>query len=307
MSHASRKYLLSLLVFGSNGIVASQISLPSWQIVLLRTLLGGALLALLVLGARKRPAFLDHPRDAARLAASGAALGVGWIFLFEAYRLIGVGIASLAYYCGPVIVMALSPTLFHERLTAAKLLGFAAVVCGAFLVVAQGQGAAPSPLGLVCGGMSAVMYAVMVICSKRASDAIVGIAAAAIQLVASFAAVAVFALVAHGSELAVPLSANWPAILCLGLVNTGLGCYLYFSAMGQLPVQRVSVWGYLEPLSAVILSALILGEALTPANVAGTAFILGGAIFCEVAGGRPRKVRVGRRLAGSRSAGNLAA
>lgn len=307
MSHASRKYLLSLLVFGSNGIVASQISLPSWQIVLLRTLLGGALLALLVLGARKRPAFLDHPRDAARLAASGAALGVGWVFLFEAYQLIGVGIASLAYYCGPVIVMALSPTLFHERLTAAKLLGFAAVVCGAFLVVAQGQGAAPSPLGLVCGGMSAVMYAVMVICSKRASDAIVGIEASAIQLVASFAAVAVFALVAHGSELAVPLSANWPAILCLGLVNTGLGCYLYFSAMGQLPVQRVSVWGYLEPLSAVILSALILGEALTPANVAGTAFILGGAIFCEVTGGRPRKVRVGRRLAGSRSAGNLAA
>lgn len=307
MSHASRKYLLSLLVFGSNGIVASQISLPSWQIVLLRTLLGGALLALLVLGARKRPAFLDHPRDAARLAASGAALGVGWIFLFEAYRLIGVGIASLAYYCGPVIVMALSPALFHERLTAAKLLGFAAVVCGAFLVVAQGQGAAPSPLGFVCGGMSAVMYAVMVICSKRASDAIVGIEASAIQLVASFAAVAVFALVAHGSELAVPLSANWPAILCLGLVNTGLGCYLYFSAMGQLPVQRVSVWGYLEPLSAVILSALILGEALTPANVAGTAFILGGAIFCEVTGGRPRKVRVGRRLAGSRSAGNLAA
>lgn len=307
MSHASRKYLLSLLVFGSNGIVASQISLPSWQIVLLRTLLGGALLALLVLGARKRPAFLDHPRDAARLAASGAALGVGWIFLFEAYQLIGVGIASLAYYCGPVIVMALSPALFHERLTAAKLLGFAAVVCGAFLVVAQGQGAAPSPLGLVCGGMSAVMYAVMVIYSKRASDAIVGIEASAIQLVASFAAVAVFALVAHGSELAVPLSANWPAILCLGLVNTGLGCYLYFSAMGQLPVQRVSVWGYLEPLSAVILSALILGEELTPANVAGTAFILGGAIFCEVAGGRPRKVRVGRRLAGSRSAGNLAA
>ncbi len=307
MSHASRKYLLSLLVFGSNGIVASQISLPSWQIVLLRTLLGGALLALLVLGARKRPAFLDHPRDAARLAASGAALGVGWIFLFEAYRLIGVGIASLAYYCGPVIVMALSPALFHERLTAAKLLGFAAVVCGAFLVVAQGQGAAPSPLGFVCGGMSAVMYAVMVICSKRASDAIVGIEASAIQLVASFAAVAVFALVAHGSELAVPLSANWPAILCLGLVNTGLGCYLYFSAMGQLPVQRVSVWGYLEPLSAVILSALILGEALTPANVADTAFILGGAIFCEVAGGRPRKVRVGRRLAGSRSTGNLAA
>lgn len=307
MSRASRKYLLSLLVFGSNGIIASQISLPSWQIVLLRTLLGGALLALIVLGAHKRPAFLDHPRDTAHLAASGAALGVGWIFLFEAYRLIGVGIASLSYYCGPVIVMALSPVLSHERLTPAKLLGFAAVICGVFLVVAQGQGASLSPWGLICGGMSAVMYAVMVICSKRASNAVAGIEASAIQLVASFAAVAVYALAVHGSEMAIPLTANWPAVLCLGLANTGLGCHLYFSAMGQLPVQRVSVWGYLEPLSAVILSALVLGEALTPANVVGTALILGGAIFCEVAGKRRGTVETERCLAGSRSAGNLAA
>lgn len=307
MSRASRKYLLSLLVFGSNGIIASQISLPSWQIVLLRTLLGGALLALIVLGAHKCPAFLDHPRDTAHLAASGAALGVGWIFLFEAYRLIGVGIASLSYYCGPVIVMALSPVLFHERLTPAKLLGFAAVICGVFLVVAQGQGASLSPWGLICGGMSAVMYAVMVICSKRASNAVAGIEASAIQLVASFAAVAVYALAVHGSEMAIPLTANWPAVLCLGLANTGLGCHLYFSAMGQLPVQRVSVWGYLEPLSAVILSALVLGEALTPANVVGTALILGGAIFCEVAGKRRGTVETERCLAGSRSAGNLAA
>lgn len=307
MSRASRRYLLSLLVFGSNGIISSQVSLPSWQIVLLRTLLGGALLALIVLGTRKRPAFLDHPHDAASLAASGAALGVGWIFLFEAYRVIGVGIASLAYYCGPVIVMALSPLLFREHLTPAKLLGFASVVCGASLVVAQGRGTTLSPWGLVCGGMSAVMYAVMVICSKRASNAVAGIEASAIQLVASFAAVAAYALATHGSELAVPLTANWPAILCLGLVNTGLGCYLYFSAMGQLPVQRVSVWGYLEPLSAVILSALALGETMTPASIAGTALVLGGAIFCEVAGKRRAVAKAEGRLVSGPSASNLAA
>ena len=44
-------------------------------------------------------------------------MGISWLFLFEAYRRIGVSIASLGYYCGPVIVMALAPVMFHEKLT----------------------------------------------------------------------------------------------------------------------------------------------------------------------------------------------
>lgn len=44
-------------------------------------------------------------------------MGISWLFLFEAYRRIGVSIASLGYYCGPVIVMALTPVMFHEKLT----------------------------------------------------------------------------------------------------------------------------------------------------------------------------------------------
>ena len=42
-------------------------------------------------------------------------MGISWLFLFEAYRRIGVSIASLGYYCGPVI--ALAPVMFHEKLT----------------------------------------------------------------------------------------------------------------------------------------------------------------------------------------------
>ena len=46
---------------------------------------------------------------------SGVALGASWIFLYEAYVEIGVSLASLAYYCGPVIVMVFSPILFREK------------------------------------------------------------------------------------------------------------------------------------------------------------------------------------------------
>jgi len=318
MSRTFRKYLASLLLFGSNGIVASSITLSSSQVVLMRTFLGALLLvvvlAVSVLRARGRDgkeahalASLAHPRQAVCLAVSGAALGIGWIFLFAAYRLIGVGVATLAYYTGPVIVMALSPLLFGERLTSAKLLGFAAVLTGAFLVVAQGGTGSINLAGLALGGLSAVAYAVMVVFSKKAPE-VRGIEAATIQLVASFSAVAVYAAaLGQVPSLGAVAASNLPATLVLGLVNTGLGCYLYFSAMGDLPVQRVAVCGYLEPLSAVVLSAVVLSEAMGPARILGAALIIGGAASCELLGkrslgpalsrlprlGRPRHATVG--------------
>ena len=290
MSKATEKYLASLILFGSNGIVASMIDLPSVFIVLARVSLGAALLAGIVLLSRRARTSLQapsHPRQALYLATSGAALGVAWMFLFEAYRYVGVGVASLLFYCGPVIVMALSPVLFKTRLTAQKVLGFAAVALGAFLVVGQGLGEGVSPMGIFLGAMSAVMYAVMVIFSKKVTQ-IGGVECSAIQLCGSLAAVAVYlGIFGMAGTLELPSAAelahlNVPAALCIGLVNTGLGCYMYFSSMGELPVTRVAVCGYLEPLSAVVLSAILLGEAMTPANVLGAALILGGAVYSEL-------------------------
>ncbi|MEE1273794.1 MAG: DMT family transporter [Olegusella sp.] len=309
MSRSFKKYLASLLMFGSNGIVASAIALPSSEVVLMRTLLGALLLvAVLAVSLRRSDSHLasvDHPRQALSLAISGAALGISWIFLFAAYRLIGVGIATLAYYIGPVIVMALSPILFKESLTPVKLMGFAAVVAGAFLVVAQGGAGSINAGGLALGGMAALMYAVMVVFSKRASD-VGGVEAATVQIVASFAAVAVYS-VATGQLPAVSelVSADLPAVITLGLVNTGLGCYLYFSAMGVLPVQRVAVFGYLEPLSAVVLSALVLGEAMGPVRILGATLIIGGAASCELLG--QRTFRLGRRSHAARPVASGAA
>ena len=294
MDRQTGKYLLSLVLFGTNGVFASSVALPSHEIVLFRTLIGSALLVAAFLLARRRLTCLARPRQAAALAASGMAQGICWIFLFEAYRLVGVGVASLAYYCGPVIVMALSPWLFGERLNAGRLAGFAAVVAGAFLVVAQGGSQALSGTGVLLGAMSAVMYALVVVLSRKAPD-VDGIESTTVQVVASFAAVAAYvgarSLVA--TDLVVPQDiATWIDLAILGLGNTGLAFHLYFSSIGRLPVQRVAVCGYLEPLSAVVFSVLLLHEAMTPSRALGALLILGGAVTAEVLGNR---VAGGRR------------
>lgn len=97
-------YFLALLLFGSNGIVASYISLNSYEIVLLRSLLGSAMLiAIFVLTGRKLTA-LQNKKDLLFIALSGVAMAADWLFLFEAYAQIGVSLGMLINYCGPAIV-----------------------------------------------------------------------------------------------------------------------------------------------------------------------------------------------------------
>ena len=287
-------YIAALLLFGSNGIVASSIALPSADIVLLRTFLGALALGLAFLVARTHgaaaPAGLDRSkrmREVAAVAASGIALGASWIFLFQAYQLIGVGISSLLYYCGP-IVMGLSPFIFGERLTSAKICGFAAVAAGAFLIAAQGLGGNLPAAGILCGAASAVCYALMVIASKGAPH-IEGLENSAIQVASAFATALVLTLATQGVPTFIASgfsSINWTSVLMLGIVNTGIGCLLYFSSVAKLPVQTVAVVGYLEPLAAVVFSSVLLHEVVTPVRLMGAALIIGGALFCELAGKR---------------------
>ena len=185
MNNGLLTYLAALLLFGSNGIIAAAIALPSSDIVLLRTFLGAlSLVVILVITQRHNLQAPSRPREAAALILSGAALG--WIFLFRAYQTIGVGISSLLYYCGPIIVMALSPLIFGEKLTGGKIAGFIAVACGAFLIAAQGLGGNMPISGIVCGIASAFCYALMVIASKGAPH-IEGLENSTLQVSAAFA------------------------------------------------------------------------------------------------------------------------
>lgn len=136
--------------------------------------------------------------------------------------------------------------------------------------------------GLFCGTMSAVMYSFMVMLNRK-SERITGLENSVIQLTVSFLTVAVFVGVRQAFVIQVPVEA-WGWILVLGILNTGIGCYLYFSPLAKLPIQTVAICSYLEPLSAVVFAALLLGEKMTPIQIAGAICILGGAMLGELVG-----------------------
>ena len=273
------KYIASLLLFGSNGIVASYILLSSVEIVFTRTLIG-SLFLILVFALSKRKSQICKKIHLFYLIVSGVAMGASWMFLYEAYARIGVSIATLAYYCGPVIVMILSPILFREKMTWAKLVGSLAVLTGMFCVNNHALSQGGSAWGLICGIMSAIMYAFMVIFNKKAVS-ITGLKNSMCQLVTSFITVAIFLGLYHGFSICIEPE-NLLPILLLGIINTGIGCYFYFSSIGNLPIQTVAICGYLEPLSALVFSAVFLEETLSFVQIVGVMLILGGAAFGEL-------------------------
>lgn len=276
------KFLSSLLLFGSNGIIAGLIGMNSYEIVTFRTMIGSVVLAVIFLAAGGRLSFREHAGQFAAVGASGAAMGISWLFLYEAYRYIGVGKATLCYYFGPVIVMALSPFIFGEKIRKRAMIALAAALCGLFLITDGVLNSAGSSRGVVYGLMSAVMHALMLIFNKSAKD-IGGFENSLVLLCFSFLTAGTFSVYMFGVDLSAALD-NAALLLLLGAVNTGLGCYLYFSSIGSLSVQTIAVCGYIEPVSAVILSVLFLAEPMSFRQAAGAALVIGGAVLGEMRG-----------------------
>lgn len=276
------KYLAGLLLFGSNGVVASFIDLSSYEIVLLRSVLGAALLVCLFFITGYRFTAFRHTKDLMYIVVSGVAMAADWLLLFEAYARIGVSMGMLINYTGPAIVIALSPIFLKERTTFAKVIALVAALLGAILISGQAAVAGMNVGGLICAGLSAVAYAVMVLLNKMARE-ITGIENAAVQILCTAVVVAAFVGCKQGFFM--KISGNdWFPILLLGLVNTGVGCYFFFSSLSSLSAQTVAICGYLEPLFAVLLSVMILHETMTPLQISGAVLIIGGAVFGECYG-----------------------
>lgn len=280
MKNAYFKYITALILFGLNGIVASHISLSSYEIVFTRTLIGSLFLMVIFIFSKQKWKFWRNKKHFVYIIISGVAMGANFMFLFEAYVTIGVSIATLAYSCGPVIVMILSPVIFKEKLTAIKLFGFLTVVLGMFCVNGQSIAQGNVSWGLIFAIMAALMYAFMVIFNKKAAK-IIGLENPMWQLIISFMTVAVFVGLKQGFSIS-NIEESLVPILILGIVNTGIGCYFYFSSIGNLSGQSVAICGYLEPLSALIFSAALLGENLHFVQMVGAVLILGGATFGEL-------------------------
>lgn len=283
---ASMKYLLcfiaAVMMFGSSGIVASTLPLSAFEVCLMRLIIGALSMGLIFVVTRQRLPRHVGRRQYLFVALSGACLGLAMMTIFAAYRLLGVGLGAVLAATAPVITMALSPLLFKERLRIPVMVGFAIVVGGLLLLNASALEGTLSVPGILMGLAAAASTAGMVIFNKLARD-ITGIPCTTIQLATAVAVALAVATAGEGFAFIgrIP-SSSWPTVIALGAVFTALAYFLYYRAIDQLPMQTVSVCAYAEPLTAVVLGALVLGEVMTPVQLAGACCIIGGALLGEV-------------------------
>lgn len=270
-------YIVSLLIFGSNGVFAAHIDLSSAEIVCMRTLIGSAALILVLLASRTKVDWLIMKREAAKLVAAGICLGVNWALLFEAYKLMSVSIATLTYYTAPIIVLLLSPVLLKEKQGARAYIGMAAAVVGLVLAVGVGDTSVTTQ-GLLVGLGSAVFYAGLIVFNKKI-DGVTGLTLTTVEMVIAACVMLPYVLLT-GGHVGFPADTEGTLYLIfLCLVNTGLACWLYFSSMNKLPARAVALFGYVDPVSALIFSAVFLGDRLGFAQIAGAVLVFAGAAF----------------------------
>lgn len=279
---AKLKLVLAMAIFGTLGPFVRQIPLSSGALALCRAVLAAALLGAYLLFTGQKLPLAAAGRALPLLFLSGAAMGLNWILLFEAYRYTTVSIATLSYYFAPVLVTLACPFLFREKLTAKQAVCFVMSTLGLVCVIgAPGAADGGGLTGILFGLGAAVFYAAVVLLNKCIRG-VAGVPRTLLQFLAAIAVLAPYAACTGGVGLAALNASGWACLLVVGLVHTGVTYCMYFSSLKDLRGQQAAILSYIDPLVAVAVSVLVLHEAITPLQILGGALILGFALWNEL-------------------------
>ena len=155
-------YIIAMLIFGTVALPVRGIPMPSGWLAMVRGLAGG----LFLLALRRKPDWKAFKTHWLPLVISGVAIGLNWIFLFEAYRYTTVAVATLLYYLAPVLVMLVAPLVLKERLTLKKGGVIAVALAGMVLVSGVFSGGGGSMRGMLMGVLAASFYATVMLANR---------------------------------------------------------------------------------------------------------------------------------------------
>ena len=273
----------SMTIFGSIGLFVKNIPLPSGEIALWRAVLAAALIGIFLLVTRQKIPFKRIKKELPLLLASGCAMGINWIFLFEAYKYTTVSAATLSYYFTPVIVTLACPLLFKEKMGIKQWICFGMSTVGLVLITGLGDssGGTNHFLGILFGLLAAMFYATVILLNKFIKN-VEGIHRTFLQFVAAVITLIPYVCFTSGINLKSLDKKGIIFLLIVGIVHTGITYCMYFSSLKELPGQKAAILSYIDPLVAVLVSVFILGEDISVPQIIGGALILGFTLWNEL-------------------------
>lgn len=278
---------LSMAIFGTISLFVKAIPLSSGEIALFRAVLALALIGVYLIISKDPIPFKKIAKSLPILFVSGGAMGINWILLFEAYKYTSVSVATLSYYFAPVIVTLACPVLFKEKLTGKQILCFVMSTTGLVLIIGvSGFGEGKSDLMGILLGLSAACFYATVILLNKFLKGVSGIHRTFLQFISAAVVILPYVLLTGGINVFSLTVKGGLSLVVVGLIHTGIAYIMYFSSLKELPGQKAAILSYIDPLISVVVSVLILKEAITPMQVAGGALILIFTLVNELSPGR---------------------
>lgn len=276
-------FLLSMIIFGTIGVFVRYIDLSSSEIALLRGLIGSLFLITVMFIMKKKISWAYVKGNALILLLSSIALGGNWIFFFQSYKHTTISNAVLSYYFAPVFVLILSPLVLKEKLSAKKIICIGVAMLGMLFIVGS-SGVSTSGLdhliGIGYGLMAAAFYATLMLSNKFIKN-MDGLETTLIQLGTATLFLIPYVFFTEGFGILAVSSSSIPFILILGIVHTGIGFLLFFSGMQKLKGQSIAALSYADPITSLVISAVILQEQTAFVQMLGGALLLGSTFVSE--------------------------
>ena len=283
-TNAKASLILAMVIFGTIGIFRKYIPLPSGIVACARGILGVAFLLVFIKIKKIKMDSEAIKKHLWILLVSGGFIGLNWVLLFESYRYTSVAVATLCYYMAPIFVMIVSPFLFKEKLTVKKVLCVIVALIGMVFVsgVLDGGISDVSEMkGILFGLGAAALYATVIMMNQKLREVptydktIMQLGAAAVVLIP-------YILFVEDLSAVVLTPLIVFMLIIVGVVHTGIAYALYFGSMNGLKAQTVALFSYIDPIVAIILSAMFLKEPMTIYSAIGAVLVLGATMISEL-------------------------
>lgn len=275
--------IISMLIWGSIGIFVKYINFTSSQIALVRAIVGSIFLIIFSMISKESLSKEKIKSNLLVLICCGICLGFNWIFLFQAYHYTTVSTATICYYLAPIIVMFLSPFLLKEKLNSVKVCCIVVAMIGMLCIVGIDKSSMGenNMVGILYGLSAACFYTGVVILNKFLKE-ISGRDSAIVQLSVSAIFLLPYVIFTEKISLVGVSSQSIILLLVLGVVHTGIAYLLYFTVIQKIESQTVAIYSYVDPISAIFMSAIILNESMSLLQIIGGILILGSTFISEV-------------------------
>ena len=285
--------LLSATCFGAMAVfgkLAYDAGVSAPALVLLRFLIAAALLLALTVALASRsgrpllPAVTAGRRT--RVVVTALALGgLGYAtqatLYFSAIERIDAALVALVLYTYPVLVTLAAVLLGRDRLTPARVAALL-VATGGTVLVLVGTG----PLGFDAVGVTlalgaALTYTVYILVADTTVRQVPPLTLTALVMTGAAVTLSARAVLTGGTDLAVS-AAGWFWVACIAVVSTVVASTAFFAGLHRTGPSTASILSTFEPVATVVLAAVVLGEFLTPLQVAGGVLVLTSVVLVQV-------------------------